>query len=174
MKDKIDPKEWANDFETFMSSDGVQPPIYVTNKILGFVHTKLNPNVWSIIAKFSGIHAVIGSLSLLLCSQFGMGSGSMLFMSFGKIGCMALCGSLFLGLSMSLAGFIFSLEELRKMRRTGYSPILVVGMLSLAVFLAFGAEMVFGLAVAWIIGAFIAGALVTELTLGLRRLALHA
>lgn len=171
MTNKFDPKEWAKDFESFMNSEAVSPPAHINNKILDFVRGDLNPSIWKIIAKLSGIHVVMGSLSLLVCSQFGMGSAPMLFMSLGHVACTALCGSFFLGLSTLIAGIWFSPEELRKMRSTGYSPILVLGILSLITFLVFGAEIALNLAAIWLLGAFAAGAIATELILGIRRLA---
>lgn len=172
MKNKIDPKEWAKDFDSFMNAEGVNPPTEISQKILTFVHQELNPSIWNILAKLGAIHLVVGTLSLFICSQFGMGSGQMLFMSFGVIGCTALCGSLFLGLTTFVAGFTFSPEELRKVRKTGYSPILLLGVVSLILFILFGAEIAMNLALIWLVGALVAGVLATEFSIGMRKIIL--
>lgn len=172
MKEKIDPQEWAEDFKLFMSAPEVSPPLAVREEIFGFVHRDLNPSVWLVLSKLGGIHALVGSLSLLLCSQFGMGRGDAVlnaFMGYGMTVCMIVCGALFLGLTTIVAGFILSNSELKKMRRTGYSPILLLGVASLVVFFCFGADIAFGFAMAWLLGATLAGLLVTEATLAFRQ-----
>ena len=165
MKEKIDPKEWAEDFKLFMSAPEVSPPIHVREEIFSFVRRDLNPNLWFVFSKLAGIHVIVGSLSLLLCSQFGMGRGDAVmnaFMGYGMNVCMAFCGALFLGLTTLVAGFILSNSEIKKMRRTGYSLIPLLGLASLIVFFCFGADIVLGFALAWLLGATIAGVLVTE------------
>lgn len=172
MKDKIDAKEWAEDFKLFMSTPEVSPPLAVREEILSFVHRDLNPTVWLVLSKLGGIHTVVGSLSLLLCSQFGMGRGATVmnaFMGYGMTVCMIVCGALFLGLTTFVAGFILSNSELKKMRKTGYSPIALMGVASLVVFFCFGADIAFGFAMAWLLGALLAGVLVTEATLAFRQ-----
>lgn len=173
MKNKLDPKEWAKDFETFMNVKEVTPPAHLDRQVFNFVHNDLNPKTLSIVARLGVIHVITGSLSLLICSQFGMGNAPMLFMSLGEMGCTAFCGALFLGLSTLIAGFIFSNEELRKIRKTGYSPILLLGILSLTVFLFFGADIAFSLAVIWLFGALVAGMVVTEFSIGVRKIAVR-
>ncbi len=172
MKEKIDAKEWAEDFKLFMSAPEVSPPLAIREAIFCFVHRDLNPSVWRVLSKLGGIHVVVGSLSLLLCSQFGMGRGDTVmqaFMGYGMTVCMAVCGALFLGLTTVVAGFILSNSELQKMRKTGYSPIALLGVASLIVFFCFGADIALGFALAWLLGATLAGALVTEATLAFKQ-----
>lgn len=173
MKEKVNPKEWADDFKSFLNAPEVSPPSHVRNEIFRVVRRDLNPQLWMVMAKLGGIHALIGSLSLLLCSQFGMGRGFNLmhvFMSYGEFVCMAFCGALFLGLTTLIAGFILSKTELMKIRKTCYAPVVLLGATSLAVFFCFGAEIAFVLALTWLLGAVMAGALALELAFGLRRL----
>jgi hypothetical protein len=119
---------------------------------------------------------VVGSLSLLLCSQFGMGRGYNLmhaFMSYGAFTCMAFCGALFLGLTVVVAGFFLSNPELKRIRSTAYAPIVFLGLMSLVVLFCFGAEIALNLALFWLFGALLAGMLLTELSLSVRQIAAH-
>lgn len=173
MSEKIDPKEWAKEFELFMSLPEVTPPFHLSESILNYVKQDLNPSIWTVISKLGLIQVMIGSLSLLICSQFGMGGGSMLtttFMGLGEWVCMAFCGGLFLGLPVLVALFTLSNSELRKIRRSGYGPIFVLGISSLTVFFCFGAEIALSLAIAWLFGGVAVGIFVTEAGLGIRML----
>ena len=176
MKNHIDPKEWAEDFKLFMSIPEIAPPAHIRNEVYRVVRRDLLPSIWLVLSKLGGIHIVVGGFSLLICSQFGMGRGDTLmstFMSYGAMVCMAFCGALFLGLTTLIAGVILSQSELRKIRRTGYFPIALLGVISFAVFLFFGADIAFSFAVAWFFGALLAGALVMEMSLGVRSLTSH-
>ncbi len=82
---------------------------------------------------------------------------------------MGFCGALFIGLTTLVAGFILTNPELKKIRRTAYAPIWTLGVVSLLVFLAFGAEIVIGFALAWLLGAIGTGILLTETGIYLRR-----
>lgn len=167
-----DPKIWADEFKEFLSAPEVSPPAHIRDEIFGVVHRDLNPQLWFVMAKLGGIHATVGSLSLLLCSQFGMGRGFNLmesFMNYGALTCMALCGALFLGLTTLVAGFILSNTELAKIRKTCYAPIVLLGLISLVIFFCFGAEIAFSLGLVWLLGAFVAGALAMEAGFGIKR-----
>jgi hypothetical protein len=173
MREKIDPKEWAEDFKFFMSASDVSPPSHIREEIFSFVHRDLNPNLWFVFSKLAGIHVIVGSLSLLLCSQFGIGRADAVidaFMVYGMNFCMAFCGALFLGLTTLVAGFVLSSSELKKMRRAGYSPIPLLGLASLIVFFCFGADFVFGFALAWLLGATAAGVLATEASIAVKQM----
>lgn len=172
MKEKIDPKEWADEFKSFLSAPEVRPPQHIQESIFEYVRKDLNPSLTRVFAKLGGIHVFVGSLSLLLCEQFGMGRGSAVmdaFMGYGPTICMAFCGALFLGLTSLVAGFILSNSELMKVRKTGYSPIAALGIISLSVFFCFGATIALNFAIAWLAGAIISGILVTEISLGIKR-----
>jgi hypothetical protein len=175
MKEKINAKEWAKDFNQFMSDEiSIRPPAFLTQQIQEAVHRDLYPNLGLIFSKLALIHVLVGSLSLLICSQFGMGRGHVLphlLMSYGEMACMAACGALFLGLTSLVATLVFSRPELKRTREMGYSPILALGLLSLTVFFCFGADIALSVALVWLLGGLVAGALTMELGLGFRRLA---
>lgn len=173
MTKKNDPKSWAEDFQFFLDVPAAKPPAHIQEEIFRIVHQDLNPTLWMVLAKLGGIHAFVGSLSLLLCSQFGIGQGYNLmhaFMSYGAFACMSFCGALFLGLTVFIAGFVLSNPELKKIRATGYAPIALLGLMSLVVLFSFGAEIALTFALFWLIGAVAAGAVLTEASLGIRRL----
>lgn len=165
MRDKVDRKEWMKDFNDFMNAEEIQPPAHLFEQIRSIVHRDLNPSAWLVLSKLALIQAVVGSLSLVICAQFGVGPGQHLAMAFARLGdnmCMALCGALFLGLSGLTASLVLKTPEVNLIRKTGYLPILVVGILSLGVFLGFGAEIVVSFAFLWLLGGFIGGLLATE------------
>ncbi len=173
MKNKIDPKEWAEDFKFFLDAPEVNPPSHLREEIFRIVHRDLNPQLWFLMAKLGGIHAVVGSFSLLLCSQFGMGRGYNLmhaFMSYGAFTCMAFCGAVFLGLTVVAAGFFLSNPELKRIRSTAYAPIVFLSLTSLVVLFCFGAEIALNLALFWLFGAVLTGVLLTEASLGVKRI----
>lgn len=174
MKPGIDPKVWAEEFQSFVNAPAAAAPENMREEIFSIVHRDLNPSFWLVLAKLGGIHAFVGSFSLLLCEQFGMGRGDAvmrLFMGYGMNVCMAFCGALFLGLTTIAAGFLLTNPELKKIRRTAYAPIWTLGLLSLAIFLFFGAKTALGFSFAWLLGAVLAGILFTEASIGLRRIA---
>jgi hypothetical protein len=176
LKDKIDSQDWAVEFEQFNNALEVSPPNNIRNEIFNSVHRDLNPNIWLVFRKLGAIHAVVGSLSLLLCSQFGMGRGDAFmnaFMGYGMTVCMGFCGALFLGLTTLVAGFILSNSEIKKVRSLGYSPIPLLGLASLMIFFCFGANIVFEFAITWLVGATIAGVLMTETYLAFKRWSLE-
>jgi hypothetical protein len=172
MKNTIDPKEWAEEFKNFVESPVAAPPAQLRDAIFSEVHHDLNPGLWLVLAKLGSIHVVVGSLSLLLCSQFGMGRGDFMmrtFMGYGMPVCMAFCGALFLGLTTLVAGFALTSYELRTIRRTGYAPVWMLGTVSLLVFWNFGAETAVAWAASWLLGAGLAGIVLTETSIAIKR-----
>jgi hypothetical protein len=172
MREKVDLKEWAEDFNSFISAPEVRPPSHVQEKVFRNVHHDLNPSLSLVFSKLAGLHVIGGSLSLALCSQFGIGRGynvMHVFMNFGELACMMLCGAIFFGLTVFMAGFFLSRPELVKIRKTYYAPILLLGVASIAVFLFFGAEFALSLTIFWLVGAVLVGASGTELILAARK-----
>lgn len=148
-----------------MNAEGILPPAHLSESIHSIVQRDLHPRAWNVFSKLVLLQGLIGGLSLLVCSQFGFGSGHYVaaaFMRFGESTCMALCGALFLGLTALIASLVLRPAEVRLIRRFGCLPILVVGLLSLGIFLGFGAEIVISLAFFWLLGGFIAGLIATE------------
>ncbi len=165
MNPKLTEKKWMEDFKDFVSSEGTPIPEYVSKNILGRIHKAMNPSSWFVFAKLFGIHLVVGTLSLGVCNQFGLNpfntnfSLSDYFMKLGHSACMTFCGFLFVGLSVSLAAVILNNEEFRTLRRNSLLQVFVLGLFSLAVFIAAGAEIFFTIGLFWLIGAMIGGML---------------
>lgn len=167
-------KEWVSDFGEFLDASEITPPKSFSDQIFVRISLDLSPSLWAVLIKLSGLHAVIGGLSLLVCSQFGMGRTTALthaFMRFGDISCMALCGALFVGATGIAAGLILSSSEIRALRRFVYAPIFILQVLSLGIFVLFGAEVAFAVGLAWLAGGLIAGIVFTELARSVRHAA---
>lgn len=172
MMENTDPKKWAEEFRQFLNAPEVKPPSFIQNEIFNTVRGDLNPSLSRVMTKLAAIHVFAGSISLLLCSQFGIGMGYSVahsMMVYGVSTCMAFCGALFLSLTVVAAGFVLSTEELMKIRKTCYSPILLLGIGSLMLFLTFGAEIALHLALSWLMGGLLAGAVFTEASLNIKR-----
>ena len=157
MKEKID-------FEDFINSSNTQVPGHVKQKTQSTVHGLLNPKSEIIFLKILGIYLVIGFLSLSICHQFGVNpfqtewSLDRLLMSFGghQI-CMLICGILFVGVSLLVSGYFLTLEEVLVLRRHQVLHILTLGLISIGLFAAFGAELILSIGIIWLVGGFIGG-----------------
>ena len=160
---KISEKEWIEDFQDFVGSQGVPVPENISQEIISRVHRDLNPSPWLVFSKLLGIHSVVGTLSLLVCNQFGMSpfgtefSLSNYMMKFGHSTCMVFCGVLFVGLSISACRAILRPEEFVILRRNALLQVLGLSMVSLGVFAAAGAEIALTIGLFWLVGAMLGG-----------------
>jgi hypothetical protein len=172
LKQKPSTQEWRAEFSEFLNAPSLRPPPHLTDEILDFVRRDLNPNIKIVLAKLVGIHLIFGSLSLLVCSQFGMGTETSMthyFSRAGEYGCMAFCGALFLGTSALAAASFLRVPELRVIRELGYLPLLGLGLLSLMSFMIYGTPLLAGLFTAWLAGGFLAGLIITEFGFQMRK-----
>jgi hypothetical protein len=166
---KITEKEWIEDFQEFVRSDGVPVPEGISKQILAQVHRDLNPSAWMVFVKLLGVHAVVGTLSLAICNQFGITpfqtgfSLSDYFMKFGHSTCMFLCGVLFVSLSVLLSRSVIQPEELRVLRNKAWFEVFGLSMISLGVFAAVGAEITLAIGLLWLAGAMLGGTAVAML-----------
>lgn len=173
MKNKNTPnlteKEWLEDFNDFMKSDGVTVPDEVSQNVLQYVHAALNPSSWSVFLKLLGIHGVVGTLSLAICDQFGINpfstgfSLAQYFMKFGHSVCMTICGFLFISLSIFFSRHIFRQEEFIVLKKNVLTQAFSLSAISLGVFMIFGAEFALSIGVLWIMGAVLGGFVTTHL-----------
>jgi hypothetical protein len=160
---KIVEKEWVKDFQEFVQNEGTAVPEEISSSILSRVRRDLNPSAWIVFAKLLGIHSVVGTLSLAICSQFGIDpfhtgfSLSEFFMELGHSVCMALCGVLFVTLSIVAARQFIQPEELRVLRKNAWLEIFGLSSISLGVFAALGAEITLLIGAVWLAGATIGG-----------------
>ena len=155
--------EWLKDFKDFVDAKDTVVPKEISQKILQRVHSALNPAPRMVFAKVLGIHSVVSTLSLSVCNQFGMNpfhtgfSLSDFFMKFGHSACMTICGFLFVGLSIGFARILLKPEEFLVLRKNYFIQVFVLSLLSLATFIAFGAEILVGIGLLWVAGALLGG-----------------
>jgi hypothetical protein len=164
MNPRFTEKEWLEDFGEFVSSNTNSPvPEDISKSILNRVHRALNPSSWLVFSKILGIHVVVSTLSLAVCDQFGTTpfktgiSFADYFMKFGHSTCMALCGFLFVGLSVSAACFLLKPEELSVFYRNSFVQAIALSLISIGILMAFGAEILIGVGALWILGAVLGG-----------------
>ncbi len=174
----MDPNEkekWLMEFSEFSNirSDESQVPPGLFKKL----KKRLFPNPWMVFGKIAGIHAVVGYLSLAVCTQFGLNpfeTNQSLTNWFMKIAghnfCMLLCGLFFMATTYGLSNLFLNLEELEAIRRFEWLQTAIMGLVSLAAFYFFGAELVGTFVILWAIGALIGGILSIEGSYRLRRL----
>lgn len=173
MKKTPTPQEWNQEFQEFMSVDPARVPVGVTETICARVHRDLKPSFWSVFAKVSAIHAVVGFVTLLFCPQFGLslsdGMGLMaLFMKFGDQGCMVGCGAVFMSGSALTASLLLKREELSVIRRTEVLQVVTLTFLSMGIFICAGVGIVAGLGAFWALGSIVGGLGAFELGFRLR------
>lgn len=141
---KITEKEWIEDFQQFVRSEGVPVPENISTTIMDQVRRDLNPSPWLLFAKLIGVHTIIGTLSLAICNQFGIspfGTGFSLsdyFMKFGHSTCMFLCGVLFVSLSLAASRVLVYPEELKVLKKNAWIQVFGLSMISLGVFATAG------------------------------------
>lgn len=169
MKDKISEKKWIEEFKDFVGGgEGVEVPEGLSKQLFQYVHKSLNPSPWIVFLKLLGIHAVVGTLSLAICDQFGLNpfnssfSLSAYFMKFGHSICMLLCGFLFISLTLVLGRQILRPEEIKVLRQKAFVQIPVLSALSLGAFMIFGGEVALGIGILWLLGAIVGGFFTTR------------
>lgn len=167
MKNNRTETEWLKDFNEFMELDGVEPPNEASEKILAKTKKLMNPSSWLVFSKLLGVHAIFGTLSLAVCNQFGLNpfntslSLSDYFMTFGNSFCMTMCGVIFVSFSLIAAWFVLSKDEFAVLKKNYPIQVFSLSLISLATFVALGAQISLSIAILWVIGAFIGGAIPT-------------
>lgn len=162
------------EFQQFISQKPEAVPAHLSDVIFKEVHADLDPSWSQIFVKVTLIHAVLGFLTLSICSQFGLQTFPVLdlmyaFMSVaGPKYCMAFCGAIFLSGSAFSFAMLLTRPELLKVRKTGVLQILILSILSLATLIFFGAEILLIPALLWLAGAIVAGVLSLELGIRVR------
>ncbi len=170
MKNNLNETEWLEEFNQFIQTGQTQPPKDLSEKILQKTKKMMYPSSFIVFFKLLGIHSVFGTLSLSVCSQFGLNpfntqlSLADYFMTFGHSVCMALCGVIFISFSIVGAWLILNRDEFNVLKKNYFIQIFSLGLLSLAIFVALGAHITLGLAVLWLIGA-LAGGIIPTWTL---------
>lgn len=167
MTDKNE-KKWRAEFNEFMAGESIEFPRQAKESVMDQVKRDLNPSMLRIFVKLGAIQAVIGTIVLLFCPQFGVSLTDEhrlmhVFMRFGVQGCMFACGALFVGISLLVSAYILNLDELRILRKHQPLQISALSLASMFVFFLLGADIFEILAIAWLAGAIIGGIALLEL-----------
>lgn len=165
-----DPKEWMNDYSEFLNAEEILVPRQLNQKVFESIQVLLNPSAYMVFVKLLGVHLVVGFFSLAICHQFDMNpfgtthSLSDWFMEmWGHNICMIGCGITFVSFSILAAGYFLTVEEVKALRRTEFIQTLSLGVVSLGILAAFGAELALAFTGLWLLGALLGGFLATEI-----------
>ena len=161
--------EWLKDYEDFLKTDVEGVPQEVSAAVFSKIQKLISPSALVVFLKVLGLHIITGFLSLSICHQFGLNpfnterSLADWFMEVGGHSfCMLGCGTLFVGVSLLAAGYFLTLEEVRSLKRTEFLQNLSLGLVSLGLFTAFGAQLILSVAGLWLLGGLIGGFVATE------------
>ena len=165
----IKDNEWLKEYEDFLSADNSEIPTQIKDQVFNKIQKLINPNAVIVFLKILGIHVAVGFLSLSVCHQFGMNpfntekSLDNFMMSIGgHYFCMFGCGILFVSLGLFAAGYFLTIEEINALKRTEFLQTMSLGVISLGLFAAFGAELAIGIAAVWLLGGLIGGFIATQ------------
>lgn len=166
---KLNQQDWLSEFDDFMKTEAPPVPSDLNQKVFQKAHQLLNPSAFSVFAKILGLHLLTGYMSLVICHQFDMNpfnttfSLDQWFMTFTSHEvCMVLCGSLFVSATIIVAGSFMSVEEVKSLKKHNLLQNLSIGLISIGLFLAFGAQLVLSFTVLWLLGFVIGGVLTTK------------
>ena len=157
--------DWQKQFKEFMSAETVAPPLELSRTLISKVRDDLDPNIWWIFGKIVGIGACVGTLSLLICPQFGYGSdiGIMrFFMQLGPLACRTFCGAFFMASCMFCSAVTLSQEEQRKVQTNRWLLSTSLSLLALAIFSCTSPVTFEAAGLLWFLGATIGGLLAFE------------
>ncbi len=172
---------WLKDYEDFIQADGYEVPTATKDRVFNKILKLINPSPLIVFLKILGIHIGVGFLSLSVCHQFGMNPfnterslADWMMSVGGHQVCMIGCGILFVGISLLSAGYFLTIEEINSLKRTEFLQTLSLGLVSLGLFAAFGAELAIGIAGLWLLGGLIGGFVATETIFRLKQVRLSA
>jgi hypothetical protein len=155
-----------NDFSEFESSAPVEPPKELQKRILGMVREKLDPSFLTLFTKLGIIQVFMGTLSLFVCPQYGMGLGDSDYLylmfqnNFGPYGCMIACGVLFTSTAALASVLILDRPEIKKIVSFQWFIFPVLTIIFLTLFTCAVREFYLNVSLLWLTGALL-GYLVT-------------
>lgn len=169
------------DINLFRQGDEVSPRDHVSARILNSVKLDLNPTWTNSLPKILLLQIISGIFVLMFCPQFGVGlfgghTGlTAIFMRFGATACAALCGAIFVSVSLIISILFLSRPELRLIKRSGVVCISIQVLAAFFAFLVIGKVMAvqnhfagWSYELVWMISALITGVLVLKLGVTLR------
>lgn len=159
--------QWIKEFEEF--SQGSSETLQVPPSLYSKIKKRLFPSPWKVFGKIASIHALVGFLSLGLCTQFGLDPFNTTYSLsewFMKVGghniCMIFCGVFFISMTYLLANMLLNLEEFEAIRKYGWLQVGILSLGSLAAFHFLGGEIVASFGLLWLVGAFFGGIISIE------------
>lgn len=168
--------DWLLEYEEFLNADKSEMPEDVHQRVLAKLKQLVEPSAFVVFLKVLGIHSVIGFLSLSICHQFGLNPfntdkslADWMMHVGGHHACMVGCGVLFVGLSLFLAGYFLSIEEVIALKRTKVLQTLSLGVISMSLLIAVGAQVALTIGALWFVGAMIGGMVAVETSLILKQ-----
>ena len=141
-------------------------PETLSSTIKNKVTKDLNPLLSIILIKVFFMQLIGGVSTLFMCSQFGVSFFNIqglrsVFLLFGEIGCMALCGSLFIGVGTVITMSILRPEEIRVMWRLKEIYYSIFSLFVLFSFYIIGStHLHLTMFAAWFAGAFISSKII--------------
>ena len=148
-------KSSNSDFQSFITTTDAKTPKDLSDKILLSIKHQLNPAKKYVFFKLLSIQAFIGLITMLFCPQFELSLTNnyeafhYFHRTFGHYGCMAVCGSIFLGSGAIFASYLLSREELLVIRDTKYLFNFAISGIAITLFLIFGAKVYLDLTLIW-------------------------
>jgi uncharacterized membrane protein YjfL (UPF0719 family) len=169
-------KNSNSDFQDFMSNSDTKAPQALSQNILLNVKNKLNPTKKNVFFKLLAIQAFIGFITMLFCPQFELSLTNnydifhYFHRTFGHYGCMAVCGSVFLGSGAIFASMILSKEELFVIKETKYLFNFAISGLAVGLFLILGAKVYLDLTLIWAGSGIVLSIIVFEISRAIKTL----
>lgn len=165
---------WEKDFTEFLQAEPAHVPDPISLRIIEQIHSELHPSAFKVFGKILSIQFVVSLITLLFCPQFGISftasHGIMPYlMKFGDSVCMLGCGAFFTALSLFVVSFALKPEEVRVLKEHEVLQLVGLATLSIAAFLCVGGEVIFTLALVWMLGSVIGGAITLETGWALRK-----
>jgi hypothetical protein len=163
-------KNSNSDFQFFSKAGEVKAPTELSNKILSTIHSQLNPAKKNVFLKLLSIQAFIGFITILFCPQFELSLTNnydafhFFHRTFGHYGCMAVCGSIFLGSGAIFASAILSREELLVIKETKYLFNFAISGIAVGLFLILGAKVYLDLTLIWALSGIALSILILEIS----------
>jgi hypothetical protein len=158
--------ELNDEYKLFLAASSQEIPEAVSVATKSKILKLLNPSLSLVINKMTGIHLIVGFVSLLFCHQFGMNPfqteyslANWMMTAGGHAVCMVGCGVFFMSSSLGGAIAVLSREEFFVLQRSRWLTLSTLSLASILIFALFGANLVLSEVVLWIIGAFGGGAL---------------
>ncbi|MBT3235859.1 MAG: hypothetical protein HN353_07905 [Bdellovibrionales bacterium] len=169
-------QDYHNEFYQFKPQSEVSPSHRVDQIILEQVACDLAPSNLSIFIKLLLIQGVVGILTMLFCPQFDLSLTNryelfhFFHRTFGHYGCMAICGSLFIGSGAAVASIILTHVELIRICHFRFSYYLAISGCAITSFMIISPQAYLDLAAIWYLGATVGGISMIELGKQLRQL----